>query len=203
MCVILLAHDDVRQGSYLCARNCRVNFRFRRVQFETNWPRDVTNSPRDVTNSSSTGVVSSRLVANTISHLLNVLYNTRMFAFGLKSAGCNGLVFFGNMLNNVLHHDSGRSPATKTLFYKVSNVLKNSSGACLSNSAVKPSSSPHFRVFSRWTAKRSSDKSHPGSVKRMGLCSGWHGPTNNASNIDAKSSRCGYITLRRPEGRGK
>ena len=128
--------------------------------------------PRDVTNSSSTGVVSSRLVANTISHLPNVLYNTRMFAIGLMSAGCNGLVFFGNMLNNVLHHDSGRSPVTKTLLYKVSNVLKNSSGACLSNSAVKPSSSPHFRVFSRWTAKRRSDKSHPGSVKRMGLCSG-------------------------------
>ena len=43
----------------------------------------------------------------------------------------------------------------------MSNVLKNSSGACLSNSAVKPSSSPHFPVFSRSTAKCSSDKSHP------------------------------------------
>ena len=38
-----------------------------------------------------------------------------MFAIGLKSAGCNGLVFFGNMLNNVLHPDSGRLPVDKTL----------------------------------------------------------------------------------------
>ena len=89
------------------------------------------------------------------------------------------------------------------LLYKASKILKNSSGTFLSNSAVKLTLPPDFPVFSRWIATRSSDKSHPGSVKRIGLCNGWHGPTNNASNIDAKSSRCGYVTLCRPEGRGK
>jgi len=57
--------------------------------------------------------------------------------------------FLENMLNKVLHHDPGGSPVIKTLLYQVINVLQNFSGACLSNSTVKASSSPHFPVFSR------------------------------------------------------
>ena len=52
---------------------------------------------------------------------------------------------------NVLHHDSGRSSRNKTLLYKAGSILKNSSDTFLSDSAVKPSSSPHFPVFSPTT----------------------------------------------------
>ncbi len=51
------------------------------------------------------------------------------------------------MLNNVLHHDSGQSLINTTLLYKAGKILMNSSGTFLSNSAVKPSSSPHFPIF--------------------------------------------------------
>lgn len=104
--------------------------------------------------------------------ICNVLLNKRMFAIGPKSAGCNGQVFFRNMRTACCTTTRAVHPEVKTLLCNASNTRKNFSGAFLSSSAVKPSSPPHFPVFSRRTAKRRSAKSHPGSVKRIGPCNG-------------------------------